>query len=760
MKYWVFINNEISGPFKLNDIINSKYFSKDLLLCPYEMDGIKPSNWYFAKELPEFEPYIHLAKVAVKDINDIDFDLDLIFQQNNFDISDYNEKEKYYNLPLKNEISILEEKLFQSEKEIEHYKGKINYLEEKISNLQGELDKTIKRLKEYEDKLKERDNEVEKLLKEVSDLKKNKELVIKYEKEIAEKDKKIKDIEEKLSIFQEKTKEFEVKLYEKSVENKELKEIINTFNEEKNLVDNKTEAYKEKIDFEKTIEETDYNKNEEITDKDLEKKTSDFVVNLRKDEQPILNQEESVKIDSKSKDFAPKVVEEKLSNSINVFENKDFISQNYIESESSLEGFDPFKNSKKLTPLTIDDNENSINEVENSLDNLGITQGYLKSSSFEKVDINNIFQTADIKLEVVKPNLDFIENKLEDVSNLAINIEETKLGKEDIPEISKVANPLETQKEEKILENISKPELAALDQKSDTLLDLSKEVGNLKEEKEENELEMIQSTTNNYNEVLLKKEDIIVKNDIDVREDKKENIKKDKEEETKVLEEKTDKTDKKSILVSSLYRKKISPAVKIIVFGIFILFFGGSIIYILNSGSDKNTINISKQNLKYPKVDDKNELPVNDEKVNSSIVSSTKAVDDTEINVSKINENVRKSIDIVKNFDLGNGRGNIEKWFSNSFSNKSVKEEWNATYLNGSLFVVQYRALRYRQEPIVYLFEVDVDKEMIVRGINNNAIDLLSSKLDVYKTTNKKTAKANIKDKKIVEEVKNNSEIF
>ena len=100
--------------------------------------------------------------------------------------------------------------------------------------------------------------------------------------------------------------------------------------------------------------------------------------------------------------------------------------------------------------------------------------------------------------------------------------------------------------------------------------------------------------------------------------------------------------------------------------------------------------------------------------------------------------------------------------FSNSFSNKSVKEEWNATYLSGSLFVVQYRVLRYKQEPIVYLFEVDVEKGTIVRGINNNAIELLSSVGEDFKKTqdNKRVAKSNIKNKQIVEQIKNSSEIF
>ena len=38
---------------------------------------------------------------------------------------------------------------------------------------------------------------------------------------------------------------------------------------------------------------------------------------------------------------------------------------------------------------------------------------------------------------------------------------------------------------------------------------------------------------------------------------------------------------------------------------------------------------------------------------------------------------------------------------------------------------MQYRLLRPRQEPLIYQFEVDAAKQDIVRGINNNAIELL-----------------------------------
>ncbi len=93
------------------------------------------------------------------------------------------------------------------------------------------------------------------------------------------------------------------------------------------------------------------------------------------------------------------------------------------------------------------------------------------------------------------------------------------------------------------------------------------------------------------------------------------------------------------------------------------------------------------------------------------------------------NDNIQKALDIVKNYKLSGGRGTISSWFANSFltSRGGASEEWTATPLHGDILVVQYRLLRPRQEPVVYQFEVDASKNDIVRGINNNAIDLLSS---------------------------------
>jgi hypothetical protein len=91
-------------------------------------------------------------------------------------------------------------------------------------------------------------------------------------------------------------------------------------------------------------------------------------------------------------------------------------------------------------------------------------------------------------------------------------------------------------------------------------------------------------------------------------------------------------------------------------------------------------------------------------------------------------ENTRKALEIVKNYKLSGNRGAIATWFANSFLSGAAggaNEEWTATPLHGDILVVQYRLLRPKQDPMIYQFEVDAAKQDIVRGINNNAIDLL-----------------------------------
>lgn len=97
---------------------------------------------------------------------------------------------------------------------------------------------------------------------------------------------------------------------------------------------------------------------------------------------------------------------------------------------------------------------------------------------------------------------------------------------------------------------------------------------------------------------------------------------------------------------------------------------------------------------------------------------------------SKTSRLMDKVIDIVKNYDLGGGRGAISQWFNNAFASGAsggCRQDWSATLLHGDLYVVQYKFLCPRTEPVFYQFEVDTQRSTITRGINNSAIELLAT---------------------------------
>lgn len=117
----------------------------------------------------------------------------------------------------------------------------------------------------------------------------------------------------------------------------------------------------------------------------------------------------------------------------------------------------------------------------------------------------------------------------------------------------------------------------------------------------------------------------------------------------------------------------------------------------------------------------------------ASVAESTPAVQSAssrpaEESKGLVSEGVQKALGIVKNYTLDGGRGTISGWFQNSFlsgHSSGIQEEWSATVLNGEVYVVQYRLLRPRSEPIVYQFEVDNSRMALNRGVNNAAIELL-----------------------------------
>ncbi|MEF3280690.1 MAG: hypothetical protein K6357_06980 [Elusimicrobiota bacterium] len=649
MNYWIFINDEVKGPLSIEEIVNSKYINPGLLVCPEEMDGVKPSNWYFVKELPEFEKYIGKS-VAVEygfDVNEIINSIEVGGKvEKNRDIFS---SEDYEEILLEN--NVLRGKIGIKDKEIEEYKKKTLSLESKIEVIQKKLDKTLDLIDKYEEKLKIKDKEIEQLSREIEEIKNKKQF-----------ESKIKEIDEQ------KVSTSTVESISDINSETEEKVIIN----ELPLIDNVLQTSETKTEVEA---HEDKKTESEISDKNLDLPPQKSIGEIAKE-------------DEKKELIQPS--EEKTIN---------------LEEANAGDFFDPFSRDftkLKNVDLTPGPEEEQAKTIVNE-QNLNVAS--LSSSPIKKDE--NIFQVADIKLEVAGVNLDVVESKnIEPIEDSKIDL--TSNVREEYLEKKEDNKPLEEIKDEKIKEsesslNINVVESAGETKKEETPVNLN--VDPLSNEK------FIKETEKN--------DKVLVKNKGNVEVNPK---------------------PKKNKTFSTLFK----------IFGglFFIAFFAISIIYILKSDSG---------NIDSEKISVKPKFPKNDI-VQEKIVTDTENTTSSSLNIAKINENVKRSIDIVKNYDLGDGKGNISRWFSNVFSASSqVKEEWNATYLSGNLFVVQYRVLRYKNEPIVYLFEVDVDKNKIVRGINNNAIDLLSGK----RTSSKNNVNKSIaKNKKILENLEKDEEMF
>ena len=618
MKYWVFINDNISGPFSIEEINSKKYLSKDLLLCPSEADGIAPSNWYFAKELPEFEKYLIESNIAVENNFDVDEIINSVYLEAN-SLSNKTDNADYDGLIIEN--NVLKEKLNIKEKENRDYKNKIKFLEVRINEIQKNLDSTLDLIKKYEEKLTSKNKEIERLSSEIEEIKKS----------------------------------------------------------------------KDKLEYVKKNEMV-LNEKKDISSRDLEIKEG-LNNEVRKDVNPQSFKKTEVKIKE----------------------------ENISEIEKDL--FDPFSlPSKKLNSVELE--TSLINNPESNFSDLNIAEKNLSRAPIEKDD--SIFQLADIKLETVKSNLDLVENK--NIEVVSSSIEESQKETNTVENSNlKLNETLQNAVFEQTLKNEVKNDIEKVDE-------IDKKEENQKTISEIKEDAIVQKEQ--IQQVVIEKEEI-------------KNITKANKSDNKKVDD-----NPKERVADAKYsqRKTIKPVFKFTAILGFIFIFAFSIIFILRSGSNTESENKIIIKPKFP-----------GESVDYAGQKSTSSITDASItqsqnlDVAKINENVRRSMDIVKNFELGNGKGKIQSWFSNNFSaSNQVKEEWNATFLSGNLFVVQYRVLRYKQEPIVYLFEVDVEKNKIVRGINNNAIELLSD----TQTRKKVITKPKINSKKIAENIEKDDEMF
>ena len=59
-RYWLYLNDEVAGPFAVEQLIRQRGFSRQTLVCVDDASG-KPSHWISPAEIPELA---HIFKAA------------------------------------------------------------------------------------------------------------------------------------------------------------------------------------------------------------------------------------------------------------------------------------------------------------------------------------------------------------------------------------------------------------------------------------------------------------------------------------------------------------------------------------------------------------------------------------------------------------------------------------------------------------------------------------------------------------------------
>lgn len=714
MRYWIFVNNRVEGPYTIKEIVEKNFISPDLLVCPSEVSATLPSSWYFARELSEFDPYLsQQSSIAVK-ANEVDFD------QVGLDYSKRMvEDEVNIDEIIKREKERLEKRIERVEEE--DYKRKVKAFEKRIAKVEEKLRKAFSVIEDYEKRLKEKDFLIEKLEKEIEELKRIKE------------DEK-REIEKRLKRYED-----DILTKTRLIIEEAQKDLLQRV-EEKQALSLKTEGRSDKDYASLELKE------EKIAETPIE---TSIYQNELKSEEPADTVELSgvVESPSKGKEGIENISLAKAEKEVGLseikrdesFENKTLLSERMLTEErdtTSLAKESEFGfidiDIKPLSTLKSDLDQGFLKEEiisSKSKDELlqtsdvDITVSSLKATSYVGDELP--FQTAEINLETVNTNLDFAQGlKIEPVSvQISMHSQETvKESKEKLEEKEQIVvrdeDAFKTAKED------SKELQKELPQQDNNITVRSAEIEQISLSQpmsQPSDLEKPQAAT------------VQIPTTKEVTDDKK-----------------TERSKQCEATKTQISERKKRSSKFLIIAGAGVVVFFFALVYILRTGSD-----VTNGGSTLVKKDDEK---VSQAKVVKELKTETIEVQpqkEEELKIAKINENVRKAIEIVKGYDLGEGKGTIERWLSNTVaSNVKGKEEWNATYLSGNIFVVQYRFLRFKAEPIVYLFEVDVEKNTIVRGINNNAINLLAGNKDLAKNGLSKI------EKKVSRHIEKDEEMF
>ena len=87
-----------------------------------------------------------------------------------------------------------------------------------------------------------------------------------------------------------------------------------------------------------------------------------------------------------------------------------------------------------------------------------------------------------------------------------------------------------------------------------------------------------------------------------------------------------------------------------------------------------------------------------------------------------------QAVEIVQNYVLDSNRGTVKNFLSQHYAAQlaaGYTEVWSAEPLHRNTYVVKYRLSKTRQEPIMYIFQVDTAKKKLTGALNNITLDLV-----------------------------------
>jgi hypothetical protein len=95
---------------------------------------------------------------------------------------------------------------------------------------------------------------------------------------------------------------------------------------------------------------------------------------------------------------------------------------------------------------------------------------------------------------------------------------------------------------------------------------------------------------------------------------------------------------------------------------------------------------------------------------------------------AKTNDIGDAAIAIAKNYFLENKNATVDNFLNTYFEQyrrQGYAAAWSSEALHKDIYIVKYRLTKTRQEPIVYIFEVDTKKGTVTGALNNLTLDLL-----------------------------------